>query len=77
MTAQAEGLYVARGPTRKPCELCVELGRNVAANHDINYCWLNPNGELFKENLYRVRVALLQEAGKPIPALMQKTQPTA
>ena len=55
----------------KKCELCVQLGRTIAINHDYKDCWANPNNPDWRPNIYTARLIELKEKGLPVPALMQ------
>lgn len=60
--------------SEKSCELCVELGRRVATNHNYEDCWINPNSKYFKEGLYKSRLSYLADQGRAVPALMAKKE---
>jgi len=36
----------------RKCELCKELGRTIAVNHDYKDSWANPNNPDYRPNIY-------------------------
>lgn len=59
----------------KDCELCVDLDRPEAAKtHPLDKCFTNPKSQLFKENVWKLRIRELKRKNLKVPKLMQKEE---